>query len=60
MAMLAMLAISQKPERVLNILRSSTCVTRFRGTPWLTGTSRWRFSVAMAVMSLLLLVGRSR
>ena len=56
-----MLAISQKPERVSNILRSSTCVTRVSGTRWRTGIARGgAASAAMAVMPLLLLAGRWR
>ena len=52
-----MLAISQKPERVSNILRSSTETTRVIGT--VRGTVRvcGTFSTARALMPLLLLVG---
>ena len=61
---MTMLAISQKPERVSNILRSSTPISRVSGM-----RARCRplgagavgvVSTAMAVMLLLLLVGCRR
>ena len=57
---MAMLAISQNPERVLNILRSSTCVTRTNVSRWRTGVPGRSASATLALMSLLLLAGRWR
>ncbi|MCY4728533.1 hypothetical protein NYO98_19790 [Nocardioides sp. STR2] len=53
-----LLAISQKPERVLNILRSSTCVTPINDCRWDAGAARRMASVRVALMALLLLAGR--
>ena len=55
-AEMTMLAISQKPDLVSNILRSSTSVTRDNGTGSARTRARGARSTAMAVMLLLLLV----
>ena len=57
-----MLISIQKPERVSNILRSSTPTTRVDGDPVLHAglSSAGRVSTVMAVMPLLLLVGSRR
>jgi hypothetical protein len=56
-----MLAINQKPERVSNILRSSTAVMRVSGIRLVVvpGTAR-TWSAAMVLMPVLLLVGWRR
>ena len=63
-AVITMLAISQNPDRVSNILRSSTAVTRVSGMPrWTTGRAA-RVSLASgtttAVLMLLLLLAGCR
>ena len=63
---MTMLAISQKPERVSNILRSSTATRRVRGMRADAGRARSRRptasdtagSVTVVVVMLLLLHGR--
>ena len=61
-----MLAISQKPERVSNILRSSTPITRLIGIGRTSGRARTGAAVARSsvvavrVVMLLLLRGWSR
>ena len=52
-----MLAISQNPERVLNILRSSTRITRISGTGSPEVVAARSGCAAMAFMPLLLLAG---
>ena len=55
-----MLAMSQNPERVLTILRSSTCVTLDRGTRGRVDGSRTSWAAMVAVMAWFLLAGRWR
>ena len=56
--MIPMLAVSQKPERVLNILVSST--HRIRPNGIRAGTTRVGAGATVMVLMLLLLHGRSR
>ncbi len=55
-----MLASSQKPERVSNILRSSTLTTRERGTSARTARCSRTVSTVMVLMPLSFLVGCRR
>ena len=58
---MTMLAISQKPERVSNILRSSTLDDARAGAPgWTSARCSRTGSMAMAVMPLSFLVGCRR
>ena len=50
-AEMAMLAISQKPERVSNILRSSTWITRVSGTRATTAAGVRTLSAVTALMT---------
>ena len=61
-AVIAMLAISQKPERVSNILRSSTAVTRENGirTGAFVAVRTAVRSIVVVLMLLLLLAGCRR
>lgn len=59
-AVIAMLAISQNPERVSNILRSSTLVIRVSGIGATSARAVRTWPAAMAVMPVLLLVGFRR
>jgi hypothetical protein len=59
-AVMTMLAISQKPERVSNILRSSTCVTPDKGIARGVARTGKTVPAVMAVMLLLRLVGWRR
>ena len=59
--MIATLIINQKPERVSNILRSSTDTTRLNGIEvGLAARVSWTRSMVMALMLLLLLAGCRR
>src|SRR4051794_34809982 len=57
---IAMLAINQNPERVLNIFRNSTAVIRARGIGFTVVAGTRTSAAAMAVMPVLLLVGWRR
>jgi hypothetical protein len=55
-----MLAISQNPERVSNILRSSTAVIRVNGIGSMVARGTRTGTAAMVLMPVLLLVGWRR